>query len=157
MPPVTTTVTKPPARDARQGALALPSPELDAALADFRAHGDVARAMIARLGALLDRMDALPMGDAAGWATGQARYLGLRYGPLPRPLPPGAWPFPATLRDWQHRGWALAIRCRGTGMADADLWASCWPQAETDALDRRAGALCIDERARQAMERRKRR
>lgn len=151
---------------------------LATAVADWQAHGAIGRAMITRLSTLLDRIEALPVEDAAGWTTGVSRYLGLRYGPLPRPLPPGAWPWSHYLRAWHIEGWGSAIVCRqlyrllsphqreaAVGdfgrFVDADgndgpLWLLGWPQREEDALDRRAAALGCDPRGRELIEHRER-
>lgn len=172
MPVVTVTVS---AAERRANAVENPAAyaALGDALAAFRAHGETAGAMIARLGAILDRLEALPHEDGGAWSLGVARYLACRYGPLPRPLPPGAWPWGVALRAQQMAGWGVAIVCRqayralSAGQrerADADygpltdargsdnpLWVGCYPQREEEALDRRAAALGVDVLARQRL------
>jgi hypothetical protein len=182
MPAVTTTATKPLARTSWAADPHSDDPAryvaLTASVAAFRAHGDTGRLMITRLSSLLDRMEALPIEDTTGWTTGVARYLGLRYGPLPRPLPPGAWGWRHTLRSWQMMGWGVAIvarknyaalsprqqeqavaefgEFRDTRGRDTPLLLMCWPQREEDALDRRAAALNADPRGRALLEHRER-
>lgn len=145
-------------------------------VAAFDAHGAVAAAMIAKLGAVLDRIEALPLDDAAGQIALAGRYLACRYGPLPTPRPPGAWPWRDSLRGWHMAGWGVAIVCRQAyrilgreqrGQAvedfgpftDADnsdnpLWSCHFPATEELALDDRAARLGIDVRAKQERERR---
>jgi hypothetical protein len=151
---------------------------LAGAVADWQAHGNIGRAMITCLNALLDRLEALTHDETAAWATGIARYVGLRYGPLPRPLPPGAWPWSHTLRAWHIEGHGSAIVCRQIygimspnqrnqavsdfGLfKDADnndhpLWLMGWPQKEEDRLDLRAAKLGIDVRGMEKIKQRDR-
>lgn len=143
------------------------------ARAAFRAAGDVGRAMLPRLAALLDRYAALPRDGSPAFIALADRYLALRYGPLPRPLPPGLWPWALSLRGAHLAAYpaALAALTASGGGDAAALWRWGWPQDEEDALDERAGALGIDRRvllarqeaarasrsaARQALPRRKR-
>lgn len=182
MPRTTTTASPAPKHTSWQETLIADDPAryeaLAASVAAFQAHGEVGRQMITRLSSLLDRLEALPLEDTAGWVTGVARYLGLRYGPLPRPLPPGAWPWRSTLRAWQMAGWGLAIVARRDYAAlspnqqqqavaefgefkdakgnDRPLLLMCWPQREEDALDRRAAALGADPRGRELLAHRER-
>lgn len=177
MPRTTTTAASAPARISWDDTPIPDDPRaygaLTGAMAVFQANGEQGEQMIARLHRLLDRMETLPVDDVAGWVAGVSRYLGLRRGPLPRPLPPGAWPWKHTLAHGVTLAWDLASeahhRYRQLGktqrlraasefgrFADergnpAPLLRRGWPVEALAELDRRSGQLCVDVRARQAL------
>lgn len=149
------------------------SKALTASMERFQAFGREGEAMIAKLSSLLSRMEALPVEDVDGWVTGTARYLGLRYGPLRRPLPPGLWRWSYPLAHAIVLAWDLASeshfrfkQCSRNQRRDAvDRWGVFldergapspllrlgWPVEALERLDRLAANLCIDVRARQRL------
>lgn len=149
------------------------SEALTASMDRFQAFGREGEEMIAKLSGLLTRMQALPVEEVDGWVTGTARYLGLRYGPICRPLPPGAWPWMYPLAHAVVLAWDLASeahfrfkQCSRKQRRDAvSLWGVFldergapspllrlgWPTEALTALDRKAAGLCVDVRARQRM------
>lgn len=177
MPRTTTTAASPTTRTSWDDTLTVDDPSryaaLTAAMERFQAHGREGEAMIARLDLLLDRMQALPVAEVDGWVTGTARYLGLRYGPLRRPLPPGLWRWGYPLAHAAVLAWDLASeshfrfkQCSRNQRRDAvAAWGAFldergapspllrlgWPVEALERLDRRSAGLCIDVRARQRL------
>lgn len=133
----------------------------------FRLHGKTTAAMVARLDAYLDRLDAIPVDDWCRWQDGAGRWLALRCGPFTRPPPPHLWPWRTSLAAWTTQGYPLAVRAREAylrldragqraaqgrwgplrgperGMDFSPLWRYGTPVDRLGALDRRAEQLRV--------------
>lgn len=136
-------------------------------LALWREHAAMGARILTMLDGALDALAALPHDDPTRWARSCGLWIGMRHGPLKRPLPPvmpwKTWVWGGSYRDWLHQGWRHATVCRQRyraltkesrraaiaefgleerGQVDP-LWHGIWPVAAQDALDRRAQELHV--------------
>lgn len=136
-------------------------------LALWREHAEEAGRILTMLDGALDHMALLTIDEPSRWTRVCGLWIGMRHGPLKRPLPPGApwngWVWQGSYRDWLHQGWRHATVCRQRyraltkeskraaiaefgleerGQVDP-LWHGIWPIAQQDALDRRAQELHV--------------
>lgn len=138
-----------------------------ATLMPWQDHAAEGRQMVAYLDEALTALATMLEQDEVRWSRARLVWVGLRHGPLKRPLPPGAlwggWRWANSLRDMEHEGWKHAIRCRQlyrvltsegkrgaieefglVEIGDLDpLWHGIWPSAERDALDQRADEIGV--------------
>lgn len=135
-----------------------------AALAPWRAHADEGRAMLNFLDNMLRAIAALPVEDEVRFTHHAGIWIGLRHGPVKRPLPPSVkWRWPHSFADQEHEGFRHAIACRqryrilaepakraaieAFGLVERaqidPLWHGIWPTTERDELDQAADAAGV--------------